>query len=377
MCPLRLVALRICFVAVCVVVPVTVLVAGAPASSAQPTAGTPFTLVAPGPCTAPAKVVGRACAVIKNATGWFGAWTMNDGTARWDNPGFQASYTWKIPATIPPSGATLTMTATAKELTGNSRICPQIGVAPGDFSVKAGQNPALAFCAEAGESKSASRSLTLVPPSSPPGTVLYLLIGIQDGGQYVYKYKAAAENRCRKPSAVGQTPECKYKVSWVFTQGGRRPAGMPEWVTDVLTAGRGSGEVDGIDGSQNLEKFNTRVVRTMEIAKPDPDTGITIEDVTLRFVATPDRGAKFGPASTGGFAVSIPLELIGSDDPLCARDRRNGSARTGSLLLVDGRDTGKDLVSLSVAGCPHHSAIFRGSVGPKSAVKVAIVVKPA
>ena len=184
-----------------------------------------------------------------------------------------------------------------------------------------------------------------------------------------------AQNSCRRPSSVGQTPKCRYKISWVFTQGGRRPAGMPTWVFDVATAGRGSAELEGnVEMTNRLKEPTARVVRTMEITKLDPDTGIAIQDVKLVFRVS---DAPVAIASLGGKAKTVHvagLELAASDDPLCsASDEKRRSA---TVTLRDGGDVGVDVIHLRVNGCPHHTATFRGSIGPRSAVKVAIVVKP-
>lgn len=119
------------------------------------------------------------------------------------------------------------MTLGAKELTGRGRACPAMSVAAGDFSLKVGQNPGLTVCAEAGESQRASKTLTLVPPSATLGTINYLLVGVQDGGQYIYRYRAGAVTppKCRKPSMFrtpsesqrsGDEPKCEYTIIYKF-----------------------------------------------------------------------------------------------------------------------------------------------------------------
>src|SRR5947208_1683777 len=96
------------------------LSAGAPAT---PTVAPAFTLVASPTCAQGEKNVGRACV---NATATLAdKWTYGDGNATWDVPNqWLSTYEWAIPATVPATGANLTMKLSATERIGgpNNRI---------------------------------------------------------------------------------------------------------------------------------------------------------------------------------------------------------------------------------------------------------------
>jgi hypothetical protein len=337
-----------------------------------PTA-TPHTLVAPtkAECeAAQAAVLGKACVDRRGmilANEWV---TVQDGRAQMIHPNqWDISFSWTVPQSIPATGAAMKLELSAKELTrgANARICPAMGVR-GGFALKEGgvlqgQPVQVDVCAQAGGTAPASKTVTLVPGTATAGSFVYLTVGIQDGPVYTYKYKAvAAPSKCRALSAVGKTPECRYRVNFVFTQGGRRPARMPAWVTDVATAGTGTAQFVNRRGQSDIKTMSARVVRTMEIAKPDPDTGIAIRDVRLVFRATSAREATFERGRASVFFL-----LVESDDPLCPVDE-DGSPRVAFVGLYDGDGKRPDVMFLKVSGCPHHTATFTGSLGPRSAV---------
>jgi hypothetical protein len=147
-------------------------------------------------CLAPKVIVGAAC-VDKSGMVVADKWTVADRHAEWAPQFWKTTYDWTIPQTIPAAGAPLTMRMTGTELTKNpnARICPAMGFSGGIEARSSGKSlpfpVSLGFCAESGQSASDSKTVTLVPPSSPPTAPLYLLMGAQDGPGYVYRYRAA------------------------------------------------------------------------------------------------------------------------------------------------------------------------------------------
>ena len=172
-----------------------VLVAGALASGRAPAAGaapelalgTRATLelvpVTRAECGAPRVLLGGAC-LDKSGMVIADKWTIGERSAQWA-PGppqaagqWRTTYAWTVPQTIPPAGATLTLKLTAAELTklSNARVCPGMGVRSSlTGSVDLG------VCAPSGGTASDSKTLRLLPDTSPPGTSIYLSIGLQDG----------------------------------------------------------------------------------------------------------------------------------------------------------------------------------------------------
>ena len=191
-----------------------VLVAGAPASGSAPAAraapglgpAARVTLelvpVTRAECAAPRVLIGGAC-VDKSGTFIPDKWTFGDRSAQWA-PGppqaagqWRTTYAWTVPQTIPPAGAALTLKLTAAELTKlpNARVCPAMS-ARGGVDFRAGsallpQPVGLGVCAQSGGTASDSKTVRVVPTTAGPETAIFLLIGLQDGAGYTYKYRAA------------------------------------------------------------------------------------------------------------------------------------------------------------------------------------------
>jgi hypothetical protein len=324
------------------------------------------------------EVVGKACA-DKRGMILATKWQTGDGNASWTTDQWQTTYAWTVPSTIPLGGANATIRMTAVEKLGgpNNRICPAMSIR-GGFDMKVGgasqgQPVGLGFCAQAGGSESDQKTIKVVPSSATAaGQVLVLQIGIQDGPGYTYTYKAVSTGpKCRKPSAVGRSSDCKYRLNWIATQGGRRPKGMPAWVTDVATVGTGSVVYTEGDDGNDVKTATARVVRTMEIARNDPDTGVTVDEVKLVFRASKPPRVRVGATKT----LFMDLDLIASTDPFCP-DEVGGKPREASIFVAESSRV-YDVLTLHVVRCAHHNATFKGSKGPNSAVKVAIERKPA
>ncbi len=374
-------------VGLCAALLLVALAAGAHASSGSQQAA-PITLTLKTPTAAECKqqnqnavVFGRAC-VIKVGLVAQEFWTVNPSSATWDTPTWLTTYAWTMPATIPAGGADMTMTLSAKEETGgaNARICPAMGIRGGvELRVGGAAQPqpvTLGVCAQAGGSAPGNKKVKLVPSATqPPGSDVYIVVGLQDGPLYTYKYRAGVKSSsCRRPSALGASPRCRYRINFAVTQGGRRPKGLPGWVTDVVTAGTGTAVYSDSPGLVDdlVEKLQARVVRSMDVAKPDPDTGVRIDEVRLVFGPFKSRaGTVFAPQR-----AQVVLKLVASDDPLCPEED-DGEPRVAVLQLFDGRGKEPDKMRLEVDGCRHQTATFTGSIGPNSAVKVVISEKPA
>lgn len=167
------------------------------------------------PACAPQHVpLGSAC-VDKSGVILGDKWEIGATAARWSVAGqFELAYEWTAPATIPLRGGTLTMKLRGSELIGGpgNRICPAMG-ARGGFDMGAGQPVTIGFCAEAGGTKTESKTIKLVPSAaSPVGSIAYLTIGLQDGPVLTYVYRAGTASAsvtkkpgagCRRPAGVG------------------------------------------------------------------------------------------------------------------------------------------------------------------------------
>src|SRR3954447_5939425 len=195
------------------------LSAGAPAGT---TVAPTFTLVTSPTCASGQKLVGRAC-VDPNAA-LANNWNYGDGMAKWDVPGqWLSTYEWTIPATVPAAGANLTMKLGATERIGgpNNRICPAMGAVSG-FGLQGAQPQTIGFCAEAGGTVSQSKTLKMVASSAqPPGSRLYLTIGLQDGPRFTYTYKGAKKKAiCRRFSSAAADEQCSHPVTFTALYGG-------------------------------------------------------------------------------------------------------------------------------------------------------------
>jgi hypothetical protein len=199
-------------------------------------------------CTPPKVIIGKAC-VDKGGTILSGNWKFGDGSARWAPPGFTTTYAWSMPASIPPSGGAIKLQLTAEQKQGGS-VCPAMGVHSGFPLKEAGQNTQLGVCAEQGKTASASKTLTVVPLSGGPA---YILIGLQDGPQFTYKYDVAKKKGCRRTSgSAGSTAspsageraaaiEPPFTVSFGIGHTGVPPKG--ESPTLEKSGTRGNGEL--------------------------------------------------------------------------------------------------------------------------------------
>ncbi len=166
-----------------------VMVGGALAGGSATRANPPFKLVqlTKAECPSPKKLFGKAC-VDDSGMIIDSAWSLFPTSATWEPDGWKATYKWTIPQTVTAAGSPITL-----DLTGESkqpgRICPAMG-ARGVPLKKAGETTDIGICADqATGAASISKTLVVVSPSSGP---MYLLIGLQDGPHYVYKYVESA-----------------------------------------------------------------------------------------------------------------------------------------------------------------------------------------
>lgn len=176
-------------------------------------------------CPQPRKIVGRACVDYAGST-LLADWSFSDGAASWDTTGATNTYRWTVPATIGPGEAPVMLGLTAVDKTGG-RSCPAIGIR--GIGVRAGEdvNLGLEKCADkinGPASASAAKTLHLRPPGL--GTV-YLLVGLQDGPQFLYRYVDAPKPKppvakpgspkCARPAwRPSASHGCRYTVSYAF-----------------------------------------------------------------------------------------------------------------------------------------------------------------
>lgn len=171
----------------------------------------------PATCKPPQVVLGSACAT---ATGLVlqDKWIVEPNSANWNVPGqWEAEYQWTVPDKVPATGAKLTLKLIATELIGgtNNRICPAMGTTGFSFKESPVQPVTFGFCAEAGGTKSGSRSLTMVPSTAAGvGETVYVTIGLQDGPRYVYTYKSVAAST--QPAGSKARPGAKRECTTIY-----------------------------------------------------------------------------------------------------------------------------------------------------------------
>ena len=113
-------------------------------------------------------------------------WTYRDGSAIWHPTGWTTTYKWSLPARVTAAGAPITLALTA-EAKRRSSICVAITARGGLPLKRAGRSSDLRLCARRGKRSAGSKTLTVVPAGSGPA---YVLIGLEDGPQFIYKYEA-------------------------------------------------------------------------------------------------------------------------------------------------------------------------------------------
>jgi hypothetical protein len=132
-------------------------------------------------------------------------WSVNDGNASFQGQGTSAaasaSYSWTVPQQVSPSGASMSL---AVQVTSYSSAGSDNKVCVGSqtqFTIQdSGGNCAEAFAMTSGSSASGSKTVTLQATGAPvnqdcPGGgfgCVTLAIGIQDGGNVFYTYRASA-----------------------------------------------------------------------------------------------------------------------------------------------------------------------------------------
>ena len=171
------------------------------------------------------------------------AWSIPDsgGPVTWNPPFGKATYTFPLPQTIPAAGARVSLTIQA-QATPPSRFAPAMAIL-GEI-VKEGRTD-LGVLAEAGESKSASKTVTLVPGS---GSSTVVTVGMQDGPTFTYTYTSAdgpgGNADCAKSRRVtGRAAINEVRVIAVKPDVAYHPQGSPDecWLPvekgSVLKAG--------------------------------------------------------------------------------------------------------------------------------------------
>lgn len=202
------------------------LAGAAPAGGSATKVSPAFTLVqmTKAECPLPRKLFGKAC-VDDGELLLRDAWSLAATRATWEPPGWTTTYTWSVPGVVTPAGAPITLILTA-EAKQPGLICPAIGASGGLPLKKAGETSGIEICAEQGKGKaSGSKTVMIVSPSGGP---VYLVIGLQDGPQYTYKYVASA------PAAPGSLSPLTIKQ----IQGALRYMGVYNGPVDGRTSPR-------------------------------------------------------------------------------------------------------------------------------------------
>jgi hypothetical protein len=216
--------LRLALVGMLVCGAVVAAVAGGASGGGQRSFAASFklTAVTASECAPPKQVIGEACV---DATGMVLStkWTLGARNATWAPDGWTTTYQWSVPTTIGPGAAPIHLGVTA-DAHDVGLVCPAVGIRY--FALeKAGESPDVSVCAHQGQSQSAAKTVSVLSPTSSPA---YLLIGLSDGPNYVYKYTATTS------SAGGGTSPANVSVK-VAGEVSYRRGGTGPWVS--LTPG--------------------------------------------------------------------------------------------------------------------------------------------
>lgn len=216
------------------------------------------------------------------------AWSIPDGggTVTWSPYFGKATYTFSLPQTIPTSGATVNLSLQV-QATAPNRFAPGMAIL-GDI-VKEGRTD-LNVLAEAGESKSVSKAVTLVPGSSSPTVVT---VGIQDGPTFTYTYTSAAGGTgCKKDRRLsGGAAINEVRVVAVTPDVAYHPEGSPDecWLPVEMGTVLKQGDEISVDpdGSATLAfADNSTVVLTditqLKIASFFTEGGVVRTEILLK-----------------------------------------------------------------------------------------------
>jgi cell wall-associated NlpC family hydrolase len=145
------------------------------------------------------------------------AWNVTEASAQWTPPFGQATYEYAMPSQIPPGGAPVTLKVSVTAAPG-ARFAPALGIS-GDLEIR-GESPfQVGALAEPGQSASASKTWTLVPRNHATGTIVRVLVGLQDGAQIRFDYRATAAApaaSARAQSAIAWAKSQLGSTKWAF-----------------------------------------------------------------------------------------------------------------------------------------------------------------
>jgi hypothetical protein len=114
-------------------------------------------------------------------------WTIPDqgGTIIWNAPNWSGTYTFQPPQELAAEGTPMTMTVSATEKLGGAGNTISLGM--GVSGPVVGSSPqTVGAVARAGGTDTQTRTVTLIGKDS--GSVLYVIVGIQDGPTYTFTY---------------------------------------------------------------------------------------------------------------------------------------------------------------------------------------------
>jgi hypothetical protein len=128
-------------------------------------------------------------------------WEITENSARLDTPLYTHEHSWTVPRTIPPTGATATVTTTATDKTGGSisAVTTLFGYVNFDGDQTAIQVVAYADAAAGQPTVSMTRTARLTPRGGGP---VFVTARVQDGPDVKFNYRVVpARTRPDEPGA--------------------------------------------------------------------------------------------------------------------------------------------------------------------------------
>lgn len=144
-------------------------------------------------------------------------WSVNDGTATYTAADVSETFNWSLPGTIIKSGAKAHLAVEANDVTNSAGIDAKLCVVQSAFTVTG--RCAEAYAATAGSSKSDNTNVTLAFASGAPAAgacagggsgCVSLAVGIQDGGNVYYTYRASSAPAGGPAPAVAPTSKVPF-----------------------------------------------------------------------------------------------------------------------------------------------------------------------
>jgi hypothetical protein len=184
-------------------------------------------------------------------------WQVNEGSATWDVPGsWSAQYSYTVPDTVPPAGASLPMSIDVQELAGSGSGFHEQYCANAGTSMTILQSDP---CARAGTdvahgTASGSATLTLdTSGNASEGTANIVTISFQDGGHLYFDYHAGPTPRTTyhyemEADGAGSYSADKYRAHGTF----QVPEGTTGSTRVILPHGSMTAVIHGTHGAHTI-----------------------------------------------------------------------------------------------------------------------------